>query len=197
MKFVTINRVINLKITVGVSNHHVHLSHEDYEILFNEREMTIRNMLNQPGQFASNLLVDVKGPKGELKGLRVLGSCREYTQVEVTKTDTYQLGITPPIRDSGDLKDASLLTIVGPCGKVEKNCGIIATRHIHIDEKIRQEKNLVGVHEVSLKINGEKGGILEHVYLKDSKEAYFEVHLDTDDANAFLLKNNDEVEIIL
>ena len=186
-----------MKINVGVSNHHVHVSEEDYKILFNDMEMNVRNMLNQPGQFASDLVVDVIGPKGELKGLRVLGPCRAYTQVEVSKTDSYKLGINPPVRDSGDLEGASLLTIVGPCGKVERNSGIIAARHIHVNEEIRKEHGLEGVSVVSIKVSGEKSGILENVRLKDSKEAYFELHLDTDDANAFLIKNNEEVEIIL
>jgi len=185
-----------MKVSVGISNHHVHLSEEDYKILFKSQEMEIRNMLNQPGQFASNLVVDVVGPKGELKGLRVLGPCRSYTQVEVTKTDSYKLGINPPVRDSGDLEGASLLTIIGPNGSVERESGIIATRHIHVNDEIRKENNLIGISEVKIKIEGEKSGILENVRLKDSGEAYFELHLDTDDANAFLLKNNEEVEII-
>lgn len=186
-----------MKVNVGVSNKHVHLSLEDYKILFNEEEMSVRNNLNQPGQFASNLLVDVVGPKGEIKGLRVLGPCRSYTQVEVSKTDSYKLGINPPVRDSGSLDGASLVTIIGPNGSIERNAGIIATRHIHVNQEIRKEKGLEGVDEVKIKVSGEKAGILENVRLKDSKEAYFELHLDTDDANAFLIKNNDEVEIIL
>ncbi len=185
-----------MKVSVGVSNHHVHLSHEDYKILFGNREMLIRNKLKQPGQFASKLVVDVKGRKGKLKGIRVLGPNRDYTQVEITRSDSYKLGINPPVRDSGNLEGAAFLTIIGPKGQIKRKCGIIANRHIHIDEKIRKQKKLEEVSVVSLKIKGEKGGIIENVYLKDSKSAYFEVHLDTDDANAFLLKNNDEVEII-
>ena len=184
-----------MKVTVGISNHHVHLSKNDLKILFNE-ELTIKNYLNQPDQFASNQVVDVKGPKGELKGLRVLGPTRSYTQVEVSKTDCYKLGIDAPIRDSGDLEGASLLTIIGPNGSIERNCGIIATRHIHVNDKIRKEKDLEGLKEVKVKITGEKGGIIEHVHLKDTPKSYFELHLDTDDANAFLLKSNSEVEII-
>ena len=186
-----------MKIQVGVSNRHVHLSHEDYKILFKDTKMDIRNNLKQPGQFASNLTVSIAGPKGVIENVRVLGPVRDYTQVEVSKTDAYKLGINPPVRDSGDLEGASLLTIISPLEQIEREAGIIATRHIHINEEIRRQKNLVGIKEVSLKIEGEKGGILEHVRLKDSKEAYFEVHLDTDDANAFLLKNDEEVEIIL
>jgi len=186
-----------MKVSVGISNHHVHLSLDDYQLLFKDTEFNIQKNLNQPGQFASTLMVDVIGPKGELKNLRVLGPCRSYTQVEVSKTDCYKLGINPPVRDSGDLNGASLLTIVGPNGSIEKNCGIIATRHIHVNEEIRKVHNLEGIDEVNIKIEGEKPGILQNVRLKDSDEAYFELHLDTDDANAFLIKNNDEVEIIL
>lgn len=185
-----------MKITVGISNHHVHLNQEDYSILFKDTEILTVKELNQPGQFASNLFVDVIGPKGELKNLRVLGPCRTYTQVEVSKTDCYKLGIDAPIRDSGDLEGASLLKIVGPYGVIERNAGIIATRHIHVNEEIRKEKNLLGKETVSIKILGEKPGILEAVRLKDNEKSYFELHLDTDDANAFLLKNDMEVEII-
>ena len=185
-----------MKVSVGISNHHVHLTEDDLKILFG-CFLTIRNDLKQPGQFASNQIVDVIGPKGEIKGLRVLGPTRSYTQVEVSKTDCYKLGIDAPIRDSGDLENASVLTIVGPKGSISKPCGIIATRHIHLDSTIRKEKGLENIYEVSVKIPGIKGGILNHVHLKESNEAYFEMHLDTDDANAFLLKNNDEVEILI
>ncbi len=186
-----------MKVTVGISNRHVHLNQEDYDILFKDTKMEVVKNLNQPTQFASNLFVTIKTPKSSIENVRVLGPIRKYTQVEVSKTDSYKLGINPPVRDSGDVLNSELLTIVGPYGEVTKECGIIATRHIHVDKKIRELKNLEGIKEVSVKIPGEKGGIIEHVHLKDSEEAYYELHLDTDDANAFLLKNNDEVEIIL
>ena len=186
-----------MNVKVGISNHHVHLNYDDYKILFGNKELSIRNELNQPNQFASNLTVDILGPKGKIEKLTIVGPLRDYTQVEVSRTDCYKLGINPPVRDSGDLNDAISLKIIGECGSIEKKCAIIATRHIHVDKKIREEKKLVGVTEVSLRISGEKSGIIEHVHLKDSSDAYFEVHLDTDDANAFLLNNNDEVEIIL
>ena len=91
-----------MQVSVGISNHHVHLSENDLKLLF-DGKLEIRNELKQPGQFASNQLVDIIGAKGEIKGLRVLGPARSYTQVEVSKTDCYKLGINPPVRDSGDL----------------------------------------------------------------------------------------------
>lgn len=185
-----------MKVSVGVSNRHVHLNDEDYKTLFGNTPFEKRNDLNQPGTFASNLTVTVKGPKRSIENIRVLGPNRSYTQVEVSKTDAYTLGINPPVRTSGDLEGADSVTIIGPNGEITKNVAIIANRHIHVDAKIREEKGLVGVDKVSVKISGEKGGIIDNVYLKDSEEAYFEIHLDTDDANAFMLKQDDEVEII-
>ena len=185
-----------MKISVGISNRHVHLNNDDYNILFGNIPFTKRNDLNQPGMFASSLTVTIKGPKRSIENVRVLGPHRSYTQVEVSMTDAYTLGINPPVRTSGDLEGASEITIIGLCGEITKNVAIIADRHIHVAKQIRGEKGLVGVDKVSVKIDGEKSGIINNVYLKDSEEAYFELHLDTDDANAYLLKQNDIVEII-
>ena len=185
-----------MKVTIGISNHHLHLTKEDCQILFGSDELHIRNMLNQPGQYACLEKVNVIGPKSTLENIVVVGPFRDYTQLEVSKTDARHLGIDPPVRDSGDLRNASLITIVGPCGRIEKECAIIANRHIHVSPSILKEKQLVGIKKVTIKINGEKGGIIENVYLKETNDAYFELHLDTDDANAFLLQNGDVLEII-
>ena len=185
-----------MKINVGVSNRHVHLNNDDYALVFGDIPLTKRNDLTQPGTFASELTVTIKGPKKSIENVRVLGPNRSYTQVEISKTDSYALGIEPPVRNSGDLKDASEITIIGPVGEITRKAAIIASRHIHVDKNIRKEYNLEGIDIVKVKINGPKGGIIENVYLKDSEEAYFELHLDTDDANAHLLKQGDEVEII-
>ena len=185
-----------MKITIGISNRHVHLNEEDYKKLFGDISLTKRNDLTQPGTYACNETVTIKGEKRSIENVRVLAPLRSYTQVEVSKTDAYTLGINPPVRNSGDLDGASQVTIIGPKGEITVNACIVATRHIHVDKSIRQKHNLEGMGKVSVKIGGEKGGIINNVYLKDSEKAYFELHLDTDDANAFLLKQNDEVEII-
>lgn len=186
----------SMKVRIGVSNRHVHLCEEDYKLLFGELEFEKKVDLNQPGEFASVLTVSLKGTKGEIDNVRVLGPLRSYTQVEISKTDSYKLGVNPPIRTSGELSDAEMITIIGPMGEVVKNSCIIANRHLHVDKEIIKEYKLEGVKSVDLRVSGEKSGILEKVYLKETPKAYFEVHLDTDDANAFLLKQNDEVEII-
>ena len=186
-----------MKISVGISNRHVHLTEEDYRLLFGDEKMEKRNDLKQPGMFACNQVVTIKGPKREISNVRVLGPVRSYTQVEVSKTDAYTLGVNPPVRNSGDLEGADEIEIIGPVGTIKRNAAILAARHIHVNKEIREEHGLVGIEKVSVRKVGEKGATLDDVYLKDSEEAYFELHLDTDDANALLLKNDDLLEIIL
>ncbi len=186
-----------MKVLLGISNKHVHLCEEDFNILFNGIEMENVKDLVQPGQYVTNLFVDVKTDDGELQHLRVLGPLRSYTQVEISKTDSFKLKINPPVRSSGDLEGASEVTIIGPTGEVKKECAILANRHIHINKELREQYNLVGVEKVKLKIEGEKGAILDNVYLKDSEPAALELHLDTDDGNANLLKTGDMIEVIV
>ena len=181
-----------MKIKVGVSNRHVHLKQTDLDILFG-KELTIKNKLNQPGQFACNETVTIKTEKAEISNVRVLGPVRNYTQIEISKTDAYKLGINPPVRTSGDLDGSEEVTLIGPNGKIKTNGCIIADRHIHITYADKQKYNFPD--KVNVKIDGEKQGIIE-VNIKPSEVAFYELHLDTDDANAFLLKNEDEVEIL-
>ena len=187
-----------MKISIGVSNRHVHLTKEHLMILFGEGyELEKKNDLTQPGQFASTALVTIKTDKSEISGVRVLGPIRSYTQVEISKTDAYKLGLNPPVRNSGDLKDSSPITIEGPNGTVHIDEGcIIAARHIHILPEQMKVYGLEGIEKVNVKLDGEKGGIITNVYIKASDEAFFELHLDTDDANSHLIKNGDIGEII-
>ena len=181
-----------MKIKVGVSNHHVHLKQNDIVILFG-KELTKKNSLTQPGQFACNETLTIKTAKSEINNVRVLGPARDYTQIEISKTDAYKLGLNPPVRTSGNLVDSEVVTLIGPNGSITTNGCIIADRHIHISYEDKKKYNLPD--KVFVKINGIKKGTID-VNLKPSEEAFFELHLDTDDANAFLLKNGEEVEIV-
>lgn len=187
-----------MKVSIGVSNRHVHLTKEHLEVLFGEGyELQKKNDLTQPGQYASTALVTIKTEKSEINNVRVLGPTRSYTQVEISKTDAYKLGLNPPVRNSGDLQGSESITIVGPKGSIRVDeCCIIAARHIHILPSQVKSYGLEGIEKVNVKLNGEKGGIITNVYLKVSNEAFFELHLDTDDANAHLVKNGDIGEII-
>lgn len=187
-----------MKVSIGVSNRHVHLTLEHLHLLFGEDfELVKKNDLTQPNMYASTSVVTIKTDKSEINNVRVIGPVRSYTQVEISKTDAYKLGLNPPIRNSGNLKNSSKITIIGPNGKVDLDEGcIIATRHIHILPSQVKAYGLEGIDKVNVKLNGEKGGIITNVYLKVSDEAYFELHLDTDDANAHLIKNGDIGEIL-
>lgn len=186
-----------MKVVLGVSNRHVHLTREHLEILFGKGfELTKVKDLNQPTQFMSSSKVTLKTEKSFIENVRVIGDLREYTQIEISKTDAYKLGLNPPVRDSGDLENSETITIVGPTGEVTTTGCIIADRHIHITSKQKELYGLDNVEFVDVLIGGEKGGIISNVHLKVSDPAYYEIHLDTDDANAFLLNSGDVLEII-
>ena len=187
-----------MMVPIGVSNRHVHLNKEDVDVLFGkDYELKKLRPLNQINEFSSIDVITIKTKKSEINNVRVLGPARNYTQVEISKTDAYKLGINPPVRKSGDLIGSETITLVGPKGSITKEeCCILANRHIHLTKEKLNELNLNENDVVSLKVYGEKSGILNNVFLKVQDNAYFECHLDTDDANAFLLKTDDTVEII-
>ena len=186
-----------MKISVGVSNRHVHLKESDFKILFGDINIEKAYDLHQKGEFASNLFVTIKGQKGSIDRVRVIGPFRTYTQVEVSRTDCYTLGINPPIRKSGDISSSSPITIIGPNGTLELEEGaIIAERHIHITKEQLEYYKLEEDKPLNILVQGEKPTILNNVKLKVSDNAYFELHLDTDDANACNLKNGDIVDIL-
>lgn len=184
-----------MKVSIGVSNRHVHLKKEDFEILFGESAVLEKKVdLHQPHNYASTSFVTIQTDKNRIEKVRVLGEIRDYTQVEISMTDAYYLGIQPPIRQSGDIQGGAIVTLIGPKGQVQVDSCILAERHIHITKQDKEKYQLPDI--VSLKVEGPKSGILADVHLKISEDAYFECHLDTDEANAFLLNNGDELEII-
>ena len=179
---------------IAVSNRHLHLTKEIYDELFDE-PLSIKRPLNQIGEFASFQTVTLKTEKGEIPNVRLIGPLRKYNQVEISRSDAYLLGINPPVRESGDLEDSEMITIVGPKGEVTlKDACIQAERHVHMNEKKAEELGLKHEDMVKLIVNNDKGGIME-AFVKVSSNGYFEIHLDKDDANCFLLKTGDEVEI--
>lgn len=187
-----------MKVSVGISNRHIHLTDEHLKLLFgNDYELTVVKMINQPGQFASDAFVTIKTLKSQIEKVRVLGPTRPYTQVEISMTDAYKLGLRPPIRDSGDLAGSEGITVIGPKGTLVLEEGvIIADRHIHMTQQQRELYGFKDVNYVSVSIPGEKGGIISNVRIKVTEKAYYELHVDTDDANAHLLHDGDIVDIL-
>lgn len=184
-----------MNIKVGVSNRHIHLSEKDYEKLFPNTEIINIKDLSQDGEYATNLLLDIKTDKNILKNVRVVMPFRDKTQVEISITDSYFLGIDLPIKMSGELNNAPKVTLISKDSYVVASC-IVANRHIHINTKDLDKYNFYPGKSVSIRVGGIRGGILNNVLIK-AKESYnLELHLDTDEANAFNLKNGDVVEII-
>lgn len=186
----------NMEIKVGVSNHHFHLTEEDYQVLYGTAPVEYKKALSQKGQYASFVTATIQTEKAKIENVRLLVPFRSYTQVELSKTDAYKLGIDPPIRDSGDLRGASVVEIIGSKGSIKKECAIIASRHIHLTKEDQIRLGLEGKREVQVEFQGEKGAVLHHVHLKVANSYSLELHLDTDDANALFLKTGDRGEII-
>jgi putative phosphotransacetylase len=186
-----------MKVLLGISNRHVHLTEEDYKAIFGDEPLNKVKDLVQPGQYSSDKKVSIQTDKRTIDNVRLLGPLRSYTQVEVSKTDSFALGIEPPVRNSGDLEDAAYITIIGPKGEITKPCCIIANRHLHINPTQRRELGLVGVDKVCAKWVGEKTTIFEDVYIKESEDYTLELHLDTDDGNGALAKTGEEIEVFI
>lgn len=187
------------KVPVAISNHHLHLTQTDYQILFGDQPLMKKNDLSQTGQFAAQQTVTLQTAKNKIDKVRLIGPCRLYTQVEISQTDAYWLGLQPPVRMSGDLTGAAKITIVGPVGKIEREAAILAARHLHLTATDRIALGLEGKTEIDIRLTNNSPRspmIFSHVQLKDDPQATLELHLDTDEANAALTQNGDEAEIL-
>ncbi len=188
-----------IKVNIGVSNRHVHLTEDVFKKLFGENAVLEKQKdLTQPGQFAATAKVTIKTDKSTLENVRVLGPFRNYNQVEISKTDAFKLGVNPPVRDSGDLDGSASVTLIGPAGEVTLSEGcIIATRHIHLTPDDVVKYGLEGKTSVNVRVDGDKGGIFYNVSLKVSPDYLFEMHIDTDDANGHLISQGNVGTIII
>ena len=171
---------------VGVSVRHCHVSREALDVLFGPgRNLTPQRDLYQPGAFAAEEAVSVVGPRlRAIENVRILGPMRDYTQVELSRTDAIFLGLQLPIRDSGDLRGAQPITLIGPRGAVTVDGAIRAARHMHLSPSDVARMELEGREAVRVRVKGEKGLVFENVRLKIDESFIPEIHLDTDDANA-------------
>lgn len=175
------------KFIVETSARHVHLTAEAFATLFSEgKELTVKKMLSQPGQFASEERVTIVGPKKSLPNVSILGPFRKANQVELSATDARSIGIVAPIRESGDVAGSGACKIVGPEGEIEISEGVIvAKRHIHLtpadaEEMGVKDKDVVWVR---LDTDGRKA-ILGDVVCRVSDSYALAMHIDTDESNA-------------
>lgn len=185
-------------IRVGVSARHVHLSREDLETLFGKGyELHVKKYL-MGREFASDETVTLVGPSmRSIEKVRVLGPVRKNTQVEISRTDTFVLKVSPPVRPSGDIEGSEKLVLVGPKGVVYLKQGvIIANRHIHLTPQYAAQHGLQDGDYVDVKIHSEKPTKFYSVQVRVRDDFNVEMHIDTDDANACAVKNGDLVQIL-
>ena len=175
-----------MKVMVETSAHHAHITKETLEVLFGAgATLTNKKDLSQPGQFACEEKVTVVGAKGSLKA-SILGPVRPDTQVELSLTDARSIGVTAPIRESGDIKGTGACKLIGPKGEIEiENGVIVAKRHIHMTpadaEKLGvKDKEIVAVKAES----AERSCIFEDVVVRVSEKFALAMHIDTDESNA-------------
>ncbi len=187
-----------MDIKIGVSARHVHLTKGDLEYLFGKNyELTPLKILTQKDTYSKET-ISIKTNKGQFDNVRIIGPVRDYTQIEISKTDSYFLGLNPPVRASGNIKGSESITLVNGDRELYKEEGcIIADRHIHLNYDEAKKYGLVNGQKVKVKISGEKGGILDNVSIKINDRYTMELHIDLDDANAHLVNNQDEGEIII
>ena len=178
-------------IPLEASGRHVHVTREQALKLFGH-DLTEKRPLSQPGQYLCNERVAVVGPKGEFQNVAVLGPARKEAQVEISLTDGRTLGITPPVRLSGDVRNTPGIRLVGPCGQVDINNGVIvAKRHIHMSPEDARNFGVTDGQEVSLKTYTGRQLIFENVPVRVNANFATYAHFDYDEANACGMKDGD------
>lgn len=187
-------------IPIGISNRHVHFHQEHWDVLFGKgREPRKFRSVKQPGFWACYETVDIEGPKGAIKNVRLIAPHRPKTQIEISQTDAQTLGLKPPIRDSGDLAGSASVKVIGPEGTLEIKEGlIIARRHIHFHPL---EAKAMGIKDgevvrVRAGISGARELVFEQVLCRVSDKFSLELHIDTDEAHAAWVKNGDATFIV-
>lgn len=190
--------MIHKEVPIGVSARHIHLSEEDVELLFGKGyALTEMKPLSQPGQYAANETVAVVGPKGNFAKVRILGPTRKRTQLEVSRTDAFALGVNPPVRESGDIAGSAGITLQGPAGEVKIEEGVIvAARHIHFHTSDAERFGIADKQLLRVRVGGDRGVVFEQVVARVSDQFALDMHIDTDEANAAGVKNGDAGEII-
>lgn len=186
------------RIPIAVSARHIHPSQSLVEQLFGKGyQLTKAHNLNQPEGWAANETIELIGPSGSFKKVRILGPTRERTQIEVSATDTYTLGLEAPIRDSGKLDNTPTVTVKGPAGEVKTNGLIIAARHIHMSPADAQAMQLLDGDYVEMKLGDEKRSVTFKNTLIRVRDGYAtEMHIDTDEANAAGIHTQSTGELI-
>lgn len=184
---------------VNSSARHMHISPENLEVLFGKgAELTVHKWLYQEGQFASQQTVTMVGPRKRIiPNLRILGPCRNLTQIELAFTDSIQLGIDIPVRMSGDIEGTPGAYIMGPKGMLEMKNGVIrAARHVHMSPSDASFYGVKHLDLITLKVTAKGCNTrFDDLLVRVDPSFKLEVHIDTDEANACNLDNAEKVEL--
>ncbi len=175
-----------LNVIIEGSARHVHVSKEHLKILFGEdAQLHNKRELSQPGQYLTEEKVRIEGPRGGIDRVSILGPERSQTQIEVSFTDARVLGLTPPVRESGDLKGSAPVRVIGPAGHVdlEEGC-IVAKRHIHITPEDAERYGLRDKEIVQVQVEGDRALTFDEVVVRVSASYRTRMHIDFDEMNA-------------
>jgi putative phosphotransacetylase len=185
-------------LVVNVSARHCHVTQEDLETLFGKgHKLTVHKPLYQDGFFAAEEAVTIVGPRHRtITNLRILGPCRDHSQVELAFTDAIQLGLELPVRKSGDHRDSPGAILLGPKGFIHLQKGVIRhERHVHIGPSDAAFYGVKDGDRLHLRVKSNCGAVLEDLLVRLSPSSKLEVHLDTDEGNAVNLGRATWVEL--
>jgi len=187
------------EIPIEVSARHVHLSEGDLEDLFGEGFVLVKQKdLSQEGEFASEEVVNIKTAQKEIRNVRVLGPCRRLTQVEISKTDAYELGLTPPMKECTrvDGEMAETITICNGDRCIERAAAIVAYRHLHLSPQKAQELGFKDDDNISVRVAGERSLTFHNVLVRVAPNFRYQMHIDIDEGNAAGILEKGTGEII-
>ena len=187
------------KVPVGISARHIHLTQEHVEQLFGKGYQLTKKKELMGGQFASNEQCTIVGLKlRAIENVRILGPVRSSSQVEISATDARTLGVKAPTRQSGDTKGSAPIALVGPKGAIylEEGC-IVAARHIHLCPEDAKAAGVKDNDFVTVRMGNERGALLDNVKIRVHESFTTEMHIDTDEANACQVRQDELAAIIL
>ena len=188
--------VSRLFVELEASGRHVHVTREQAMVLFGHR-LTPKRPLSQPGQFACREQLTVVGPKGQIAKVRVLGPERKASQVEISLTDSFTLGIKAPVRMSGNIAGTPGCRLIGLAGEIELSEGVIvAARHLHLSASQAALFGLKNGQIVRLRCEGERETVFGNVIVRAGDGHDMEAHIDTDEANAIAMSGSTMVEVL-
>ena len=170
---------------VAISARHIHLSEADLQALLVQMQPLLRISTYHSRAICCKERVSIEGPKGIIHNVRVLGPVRPATQVEVSRTDAMKLGVTPPLRQSGDIDNSAGIKILSQDKELEIQQGvIIAQAHIHMTEEDAKALEVHNNELVSVEVVSDRPVTFRGVVVRVSNDFSLEMHIDTDEANA-------------